>query len=156
MERSNHRHMVDLLFVLGLFAVFTISSLLLIVLGTHVYQKTIDDMNQNYSSRTASAYLTEKIRQNNESGNISLQYYDQTAVLDIKQNYNGVDYHTYLYENEHHLCECFIRDENGFSKDYGTPVLVLSNLSFCKVSENLLQIQFLDECNQRIVLYISI
>ena len=66
------RHVVDFLFVLTLFFVFAISTLFLVIIGANVYKKTVDNMTINYNTRTAYAYLTEKIRQNDQEGAIEI------------------------------------------------------------------------------------
>ena len=58
----NEGHIVDFLFVLGLFFVFAFSALMLILIGSGVYKKTVDRMNENFNLRTTTAYITEKIR----------------------------------------------------------------------------------------------
>ena len=61
-KQLNHQHIIDFLFVLSLFCVFAVSSVLLILFGADIYNKTVQQMECNYSSRTSIAYITEKIR----------------------------------------------------------------------------------------------
>ena len=61
-QRQENNHIVDLLFVLGLFFVFTISALFLILIGSGVYKNTVDKMDRNFATRAAIAYVTEKSR----------------------------------------------------------------------------------------------
>ena len=74
------KHSTDILFVLVLFLVFTSSALAVILLGARVYQSTSSRMESNYNVRTALAYVSEKIRQNDESGAVSLCELDALSV----------------------------------------------------------------------------
>ena len=63
-----YRHMFDFVFILALFCVFSASAFLAVVIGASVYQTTTENMDANYRNRTASAYITEKIRHNDTAG----------------------------------------------------------------------------------------
>ena len=60
-QRSSH--IIDLLFVLSLFCVFTVCAFLVVSIGANVYRATAENMENTYSTRTALAYVTEKLRQ---------------------------------------------------------------------------------------------
>ena len=77
------KHSTDILFVLVLFLVFTSSALAVILLGARVYQSTSSRMESNYNVRTALAYVSEKIRQNDESGAVSLCELDGIPALTL-------------------------------------------------------------------------
>ena len=66
--KQERNHIVDVLFVLALFVVFTLSALVLVILGANVYRQTVSYMDENYEARTAYSYLTEKVRQNDVYG----------------------------------------------------------------------------------------
>ena len=68
--KQERNHIVDVLFVLALFVVFTLSALVLVILGANVYRQTVSYMDENYEARTAYSYLTEKVRQNDVYGSI--------------------------------------------------------------------------------------
>ena len=58
MKRKNeNRHMVDVLFVLTLFCVFAVCSILLIAVGARSYQNTIDSMETHFTSTTPLSYI---------------------------------------------------------------------------------------------------
>ena len=70
--KQERKHIVDVLFVLALFVVFTLSALVLVILGANVYRQTVRYMDENYNARTAYSYLTEKVRQNDLYDSISI------------------------------------------------------------------------------------
>ena len=47
-------HVVDFLFTLSLFGVFTICALIVAAIGVQVYQNTVSNMENNYTVRTLS------------------------------------------------------------------------------------------------------
>ena len=90
------KHSTDILFVLVLFLVFTSSALAVILLGARVYQSTSSRMESNYNVRTALAYVSEKIRLNDESGAGSLCELDGIPALTLSQRMEDTSYITYL------------------------------------------------------------
>ena len=40
-KKANNQHMIDILFVLSLFCVFALSSVILILFGADIYKKTV-------------------------------------------------------------------------------------------------------------------
>ena len=57
------RHLTDLFFVLSLFGVFAVSSFTLILIGVQVYQASVSQFEDTYSTGTALSYTAEKLRQ---------------------------------------------------------------------------------------------
>ncbi len=119
----NEGHIVDFLFVLGLFFVFAFSALMLILIGSGVYKKTVDRMNENFNLRTTTAYITEKIRQGDIAGAVSVEDFDGCNALVLTQEYYGTAYSTYLYEYDGHLKELFTTKDNQLTAEAGTDIL---------------------------------
>ena len=61
MNEKTDRHIIDILFVISLFALFVLSAVFLISIGAGIYSKTMYNMNANFDSRTAVAYINEKM-----------------------------------------------------------------------------------------------
>lgn len=141
MNHSNTRHhIVDILFVLALFSVFAVSALVLVTIGANVYQNTVQDMESNFDSRTAMAYLTEKIRQNDSTGAVSIGELEGVEALLLEQEIEGENYITYLYFHEGSLKELFIREGTdlvGSPLMAGQTIMPLSALKLEQVSPSL-------------------
>lgn len=71
MKIKSRQHSSDLLFILLLFASLVLICILLIAMGCGVYENVLDSMNRNDDSRTVSAYLLQKVRQNQDLGAVS-------------------------------------------------------------------------------------
>ena len=148
MKQGKH-FLVDVLFVLALFGVFAVSALTLVTIGADVYQHTVQDMNHNYETRTAVAYITEKVRQNDvssESGgsNATLTTLDNVPALMLTHAVDEEQYCTYLYFHDGYLKELYI--QKGFSfggntLDAGTNVMELRTLNMQQVTPQLFSIE---------------
>lgn len=67
MTQKKSSHVFDTLFAFLLLIAFLLFSLLLSGVGSVIYQKGTDSLNENYTTRTALAYLQEKLRQHDET-----------------------------------------------------------------------------------------
>ena len=104
------RHIVDILFVLALFLVFTLSTLTLVLFGANIYQNTINSMEDNYNARTVCSYISGKFRSNDSAGDISIGSIDGQPSLILNQEINDASYSTYIYEYDGYLRELFVSD----------------------------------------------
>lgn len=152
---TGHHHMVDILFVLSLFCVFAVSSVLLILFGANIYKKTVQQMDSNYTSRTSIAYITEKIRQSDTANSIYLTSQEETQVLMLINTINGIPYATSLYEYDGYLHELFARTDMKLPLDAGQPIMELHDLSFSQITPNILEIRFIDSTAEQQIIYVS-
>ena len=139
-QSQTRHHIVDLLFVLALFGVFALSALVLVTIGADVYQNTVQDMESNFDSRTAMAYVTEKIRQNDEYGSLSIGRLEDTDALILSQDIDGETYITYLYLHEGSLKELFMKEGTdlvGNPLSAGQTIMPLASLQMAQVSASL-------------------
>lgn len=114
------KFIVDILFVLALFGVFTLSALMLVSVGAEVYQHTVNDMSGNYESRTSVSYITEKIRQNDSiisEQNIGITVISGKQALMLTQEMNGEVYYTYLYLHDGYLKELLMQSGSYLGED---------------------------------------
>lgn len=136
--------MIDILFILSLFCVFAVSSVVLILFGANIYQKLVLQMDSNYSTRTSISYITEKIRQSDYSDSINIYEKEDKKILMMTQTIDNIEYAISLYEYNGYLYELFARTDIELPIDAGQPVFKLTNLDFEKISDNLLKISFID------------
>lgn len=153
-NRTENRHMVDILFVLTLFCVFALCALTLVTLGANVYQRTVDHMESNYESRTPTSYITQKIRQADWEDAVYVTQFDGVEALLMKQSIQDIEYHTYIYEYEGYLCELFTRADLEMSASAGNQIIPIR--SFHVEKENAQLITFEITTENREVLHFSI
>ena len=140
--RQEKHHIVDILFVLGLFGVFTLSALVLVTLGANIYKNTMREMKSNYNSRSAYSYIAEKVRQNDVLGNVTIENFYDTDALVFTQEVNDDLYCTYLYFHDGMLKELFMKKDSDIGAsplDAGNDILSLSAFDLSFVSSNILK-----------------
>lgn len=130
---------IDVALVLTLFMVFTLCSLLLIVLGARVYKSTVDNIEQSFSSRTALTFVTKKIRQS-EGDEIFVGELDNIEAIIIKEEIENQDCITYLYYYDGYLYEQFASESAKVGVESGQRLLELEEFS-CEEKDEALTIK---------------
>lgn len=159
-ERS---FIVDVLFVLALFGVFAISALVLVTIGADVYQHTVQDMTDNYETRTAISYVTEKIRQNDITaedctGSVNITTLAGEPALMLTQHVDEQAYCTYLYLYNGYLKELFMQQDSslgGNALEAGTNIMELDSLHLEQISPRLLSIEMSTKQGELHRIYVS-
>lgn len=82
------------------------------------------------------SYISEKIHQGDEDGNVSIGMFDGNDALVIEQEYNEETYFTYIYTDQGNLKEIFIKD--GVEADAAAGKTILPVRSFTITVLNLL------------------
>jgi hypothetical protein len=124
---NQKRPVTDVLFVLILFLTFTLSALTVVLLGARAYESTQQGMDDNYTVRTALAYVSEKIRQADSQNAISLTKISQIPALALSSSAEEKNYMTYLYYYEGFLRELLIEKSRDFTLEQGSPIAALSS-----------------------------
>ncbi len=153
--KQKNRHMVDVLFVIALFCVFAICALMLVIIGSDVYRKTVRSMDQNYNTRTSFAYITEKIRQFDSEDAVSVGSLDGTDALVLTTTANDTAYSTYIYMYDGYLKELFTKSDTAISLESGQNILPLSDFTLTAINEHLYQFTLTSENNSTYSLYVS-
>ncbi len=157
--KQERNHIVDVLFVLALFVVFTLSALVLVILGANVYRQTVSYMGENYEARTAYSYLTEKVRQNDVYGSISVEELEGSRALVLTREINDTTYATYLYLHQGSLRELFVRQGSNIGSDplsAGREILPLMDWEPEMADSHLLRINLTLEDGSHKQLFISL
>ncbi len=98
-------------------------------------------MASNYSHRIGSAYITEKIRQNDVYGAVQVKHVFEENVLVMTQDINGTLYDTYIYEYDGYLMELMARNDiSDFYPQSGQKILKISNLEIEDASTSLIKV----------------
>lgn len=147
---------IDGVFVIALFTMFAVTAFLLILIGAKQYQNTADTMDANYETRTISSYLTEKLRQNDTSGTITITEIDGTHALALKTIENDISYVTYIYYYENALREIVVNESSVFSLETGQEIIQTGGFEADLVSDNLLKITITTAKDQKHTLYLTL
>ena len=144
---------LDLIFILSLFLLFTITAVTTVLTGMKVYRHTADAMKQNYETRTFSSYLTEKVRQNDVADGISVFSISEsgensqiTEALCLTSYVGDQAYNTYLYLYDGYLRELTVSsDITELSGTAGQPILPARSFDVAADDTDLLRISFVSE-----------
>lgn len=147
-------HFVDIVFTLSLFCVFAASALLVVLIGSNVYRSTAGQMAENNSSHTALSYISEKIRQADGIGDITITRLSGTDALALTDQYDGQDYITYIYEDQNELKELFAKADTSLSVESGQSITDITSLKMEEVREGLYHFTVSTEEGNGIDLYI--
>jgi len=154
--RKRNKSIVDILFLLALFCAFLISALFIVLFGARIYKKTVSDMQVNYTSRTALSYVTEKLRQHDSTGCISIQITDSQPVLVLTQDINGEEYSTYLFSYDGYLKEVTMKAGNGVDLNSGQKLIELKSFIAEQVNNSLYHFTITDSQDNTVDFYISL
>ncbi|MBE5842955.1 MAG: DUF4860 domain-containing protein [Butyrivibrio sp.] len=140
-KESGTRHIIDMVFVVALLFLFSMSALMLIAIGSSIYSRGVDVMKKNYDSRTAYAYITEKLRQYDSTGNVSVEFLGSSKALRVDSTLDGTAYVTYLYEHGGELMELFARADSGkLHPSSGQKIMEIDTLEIEPCGDGLMEI----------------
>ena len=111
-NRQKQIHTIDMIFPLIFIVFFGFCAVSLVLSGAHIYQKTTDGLKQNYTVRTAAAYVQEKIREYSSSSQVEVLTENNRTVLALYEPEN-TGYVTYIYLYKGKLRELFTKKERG-------------------------------------------
>lgn len=134
------KHVVDMVFPFALFFVFASSALLVILLAADIYCNTTAMTESNYESRTVLSYMTEKIRQGDENGGVSIGSFDGHDSVIIRQTYGQQNYQTYIYEDEGVLRELFLLEGVEAVASDGRKIMEVHDLELEQLEKGMFRI----------------
>lgn len=143
-RKKDREHSVDFLFALVTFLIYAGAMILLVYMGVVVYRSVTGQMEQHYATRTAQAYITEKIRQNDQAGAITVEQVEERRVLAFWEMVEEKQYVTYIYEDDGKLKELFMAADSGVSLNGGTEILELQGFDAEELSGGGFQITITD------------
>lgn len=154
-RKIENKHIVDTLFVLTLFAVFAVCSMLLIAFGANIYQKTVDNMEDHFNIYTSVTYISEKIRQGDSSSSLEVVDFGDGNAFKIASNIEGTDYLTYIYMYDGYLKELYIKADNPLEPKAGQKLLPVSRFDITSEATNLYSYTITDNNGSTLVMKVS-
>lgn len=146
MKKSKiHNHIIDFLFPIALFFVFTISAVVVILLATKIYESTTTASSLNNVSRTALSYVSEKIHQSDIKADVSITQIEGVDALALNHKDNRNGYTTYIYFHDGALMELFIKNQVEPTLNMGNSIATVSAFQIEQIEPNLLRLSCVDE-----------
>lgn len=153
--RKSSGHTIDMVFILGLLAVFGITSFFVIMIGAKQYQSIADRMSDNYETRTISSYLEEKLNQNDICGSGTVVQLESSDALALTQTINEQSYTTYIYAYDGYLWEITVTSDTPVVPGSGQKILETKELEIEALSSNLYQFTVTSTFGEEYSLYVS-
>ncbi|MDR2714122.1 MAG: DUF4860 domain-containing protein [Coriobacteriales bacterium] len=135
------RHSFDLLLVLIIFCVYAAGALFLCVVGANTYKDISAVMQSNYDLRTGVLYLTEKTRQNDVAGAISVQKVGDVDALVLVEQETGLGYETWIFVHEGMLCEELIFSGSKVDLNMLQAIMPMQSMKLTLDENNILSIK---------------
>lgn len=126
------RSSIELILVMLLLILFSVSTLSLVTGSSNAYRETIRKNDTISNLRISQAYLHTKIRQNLEIDAISLRNIEgiEKACLVIKDNHSPVSYETIVFIKDGYMREALVIDGFDFESESSFPIVKLDELYF--------------------------
>lgn len=125
--------LVELMLVMLLLALFGIVIMTLIQSGSTAYAKVVENRNAESDARIALNYLDVRLRQNDELGAVRVEEnpLGPGNALVITEEYDGVNYHTWVYFLDGTLYECaLLLEGEEVQVDRSEPIAQLLDFQF--------------------------
>lgn len=142
--KSNTSSMLFLLILL-LFLIIAILSSMVILLGKDIYKSINEDRQNNYELRVSLSYISNKIRQSDKTNAVEIKELNDKPALLIKENYDGINYETWIYYYNECLNEIFVEEQNEFQLQDGMKIVDLDKFDISEISENTYKISVENE-----------
>ncbi len=153
---KRQKSIVDVIFMITVFGVFMLSALFVVLFGAKIYKRTAHDMSVNFNSRTALAYVTEKVHQHDRRGGVDITIKDGKPVLKLTQYINSDEYCTYLYEHGGYLKELTAKGDIDLVKSAGKEILKISEFTAQKENDSLYRFIITDDEGNETEFYVSL
>lgn len=146
---GRERHSMDMVFALVLFAVFAISSMLLVLLGAGVYGRVAQGMNK-VDTPVMLSYITEKLRCS--EGKEAVTVLDGSRLLLQEETESG-SYVTWIYVEDGYLKETFMPEGREPVENAGSVIGAVQEFEIREVTERMLEISVTDDTGASQVRY---
>lgn len=153
-NRQKQIHTIDIIFPLIFIVFFWILCSLLGSFGRTYLSENNGWLKQNYTVRTAAAYVQEKIREYSSSSQVEVLTENNRTVLALYEPEN-TGYVTYIYLYKGKLRELFTKKERGIEWESGQELVSADTFSVIKQKEDLLRI-YLSGSGQEELVYARI
>ncbi len=137
-------HTLDMLFPLGVLALFAGAVITVLLMTASVYQRNVEQSAGDFSGPTALAYITEKLHQSDCAGTVSLGSIDGTDALVLSVELPSGSYDTYIYCYGGSLRELMVKRELPVEAAMGRELIALKAFQVQKISDSLLQLRCTD------------
>lgn len=113
-----------------LFCVFALLALSVLLFGARAYRAVAGRMDQNYVYRTAMSYISNKVRQHDTAGAVTLSSFNGVPALALAEGDSAGKYQTLIYYSDGAIREVFAAKGLEIDPSSGTEIVEAEGLSF--------------------------
>ncbi len=111
-------------------------------MAVNSYRSVVYANEENANTRTAIAYVREKVRQHDTAGTVELSKLDGIDAIKMDE---GEGYSLYIYWYGGYLMELEAKDASGVTADFGSKIMEVKEMSFSCDSNQLIKAKVVDE-----------
>ena len=138
--------------VVLIFLMFIGSSVAVLALGIRAQGALAISSERSFDERTSLSYIAEKLRQNDGAGEIYVGDFNGSSAFFIESTLEGVRYVSVLYCYNGYLRELFFEKGTNFSREDGTPLIGIDEITFSEPKKGLIRIEMINENHKRTVM----
>ena len=131
------KHNVDFLFLMILFLVFTFSAVSVLLMAVSSYKSVVYANEENANVRTATAYIREQVRTNDDAGKVLIANMDGNEALRIDK-VDGIVLYIYCYDG--YLMELETKRGADVTAEFGNKLVEAKDLDISWVNTQLLEV----------------
>ena len=125
-QKKRKSFFVNFLCTIGILGAFAIASLVLANVGVRVYKNIVLENSNNFKLRTSLSYVATKVRQADAEGMVYIDRRENTDMLVMEEEVEGVSYERLIYYYKGKLYEVFHEKGGEFYLDaeaYGYTIM---------------------------------
>lgn len=155
MKEKERRASVGNIGVLLVFCALALCLLMTLLMGARIYRSVTLQAEHGSNRRSVSQYVANRIRQADSEGMVTVESFEGSSALVIRQTIDGRAYVTWIYCRDGWLWELFAAESSDLSAEAGEQLIPAKEMSF-SLSEGLLtaQVTHSDGSSQTISLYL--
>jgi len=143
-------------FTMLVLLLFSVCSLLLILIGYHVYRKIDDNMDENSRIRSSFYYLSNRIRSDLTEDSAELLEANGIQMLSLDQSSGDMELYSYVYFYDGAVREQLVTDPSEFDPAYGEVILDAGGFTMVLLGNGLLELTVETRENEAVIMKISL
>lgn len=144
-SNNSRKYSFHFVFILMLYLLIVIFSLMIILLGKDIYSSINHDRRVNYERRVSLSYVANKIRQNDKEESIRIESLNGENTIVITEDYDGDMYETWIYFYDNAIYEMFTDAGMEFNLEDGIKVLEIDGFKIEEIKNDLYRFTAIDQ-----------
>lgn len=116
------------LMALMVLLVFALCIMMVLLMGTRVYQRLLDKGAVSFTDRMSVRYVTTRVRQ---AEAVSVEDFEGCSALVIPETVDGEVYNTLVYWYDGYICEMYCEEGAKLYPEDGEKVIETEEMRFC-------------------------